>query len=246
ITLSDLNMPNSTRIDGNVGSNGNISLSNSGTICGNATYGPGKSFTTANSGSLCPGYSAGAASLPFVLNPVDQGNAATVNDNGRIGVTGPDVLVPSAQTSWNAASRTLSLKNSATLTLTGNVYSFCELDINNNAQLIIGTRAPSAPPLKIYIDAPENCPGVSGAGSVTLRNGASISNLNVDPTTLQLYVVGSSQTATSVDFQNNFQEQIPMIIYAPQSSVSLENHTTIVGAIAAKTVSLQNNTGITY
>ena len=87
---------------------------------------------------------------------------------------------------------------------------------------------------------------MAGAGTVTLRNGASISNQNVDPTTLQLFVVGSSTTPTSVNFLNNFQETIPMIIYAPQSSVLLQNHTSIVGSIAAKTVSLQSNTGVVY
>jgi hypothetical protein len=246
ITLSDLTMPNSTRIDGNVGSNGNVSLTNTGTLCGNLTYGPGKTFSTENSGALCPGYVSGAATQPFVLNPVDQGNAATANDNGRIGLSGPDVVLDSPQTVWNSAARTLSLNNSSTLTLTGNVYSFCKLDINNNAQLIVAPRAPTAPPLKIYIDAPQNCPGVAGAGTVTLRNGSSISNLNTNPTTLELFVVGSSTTATSVNFENNFQEQIPMIIYAPQSTVLLQNHTSIIGAIAAKAVTLQNNTGVIY
>ena len=78
ISLEDFNMPNSSQIVGNTGSNGNISLSNSAEICGNATPGVGKSFTTSNSAHLCPGFSAVAATQPFVLNPVDQGIAPTL------------------------------------------------------------------------------------------------------------------------------------------------------------------------
>jgi len=83
----------------------------------------------------------------------------------------------------------LRLSGSSTLTLTGNVYSLCHLKLENNAQLIIGARDPTVP-LKIYIDAPENCPGVVNGGSVWLEHDSTIVNVNSDPTTLQLYPIG--------------------------------------------------------
>jgi hypothetical protein len=243
ISLDDLPLSNSARIEGNAGSNGDIALVNFAQICGNATPGPGNEFTAANSAGLCPGFVATPASEPFVLNPIDQGSIATVNDNSRIGVQ--DVFSKLHGVGWSLATRALTLDLGSTLTLTGNVYSFCSLQINNSSQLIIPPRDPAVP-LKIYIDSPENCPGVPNAGSVRLRNGGNIVNLNSDPTTVQLYVAGSSATSTSVRFENNFQTAVNMLIYAPQSQVTFENVTHIVGAVAAKSIVLGNNTEIRW
>jgi hypothetical protein len=241
ISLNDLNLPNSARIAGNAASNGNISVVNNGEICGNATYGPGKQFTTENLGHLCPGFTSEAASQPFVLNPVDQGDAATANNNAFIGAQ--DTWTRPDRISWDPTTRALRLQNGATLTLTGNVYSFCSLEIDNNSELQI---SPRSTPLKIYMDAPENCPGVSNAGSAILRNGGAIRNLNSDPATVQFYMMGSSTSETKLDYDNNFQTTVNMLIYAPQSSVSFENYTSITGAVAAKKVSLENNTSVIW
>jgi hypothetical protein len=155
-------------------------------------------------------------------------------------------MVNPLKITWNPATRYLKLDNLSSLTLTGDVYSFCSLTIDNNAQLMIAPRAPGRPPLKIFIDSPENCPGVPNAGSITYRNGASITNLNSDPTTAQVYLVGSPTTETSLSFDNNFDAQVNMLIYAPRSSVSFSNRTHIVGAVAAKSVRMDNNTTIVW
>jgi hypothetical protein len=244
ISNDDLTLSNNTRVVGNVASNGNISLQGSTQVCGHATYGPGKEFTAAGPGLQCPGFSNSAAEQPFVLNPVDQGSAATVNDNGRIGVQDP--FLPSIPSIWNPATRVLQLKQFSTLTLTGDIYSFCNLEIANTAQLLIGPRAAGRPPLKIFIDSPESCPGVANAGSVKLTQTGSIQNLNGDPTALRLYVRGSTQTSTSVQFLNSFSTNVNMLLYAPRSSVRMQNSTAITGAIAGKSVLLENNALVTW
>jgi hypothetical protein len=241
ISLEDLPITNSARVDGNIASNGSIQLTNSAEVCGNATPGPGKQFTTWNSAHLCPGFASAAATVPFVLNPIDQGNTGTVNNNNFIGVK--DVLTKVAGVLWNPVTRALRLSIGSTLTLTGNVYSFCSLEVDNNSQLIIAPRD-AAVPVKIYIDSPEHCPGVTNAGSVRLRNGGNLVNMNSDPTTVQLYVAGSATRDSAVDYDNNFQTAVNMVIYAPQSDVTLSNHTHFIGAVAAKSVVLQNNTEI--
>jgi Tfp pilus assembly protein PilX len=244
VSLDDFNLPNSSQIVGNTGSNGNISLSNNAEICGNATPGVGKQFTTSNAGHLCSGYTAVAATQPFVLNQVDQGNSSTVNNNGLIGVL--DAVTKPLGFHWNAVARTLQLTNGSTLTLTGDVYSFCSLEVDNNSQIVIAPRAPGRPPLKIFLDSPENCGG-AGKGSAVFRNGGAITNLNTDPTTLQLYVVGSNTIPSSISYENNFATtQLNVLIYAPLSTVSFNNHTSIVGAVAAKQVQMDNNTAITW
>ena len=150
-------------------SNGDIAITNNGRVCGNATPGPGESVSITNNGSMCTPSSTSPAAVPFNFPPVDQGSAATVNDNARItgaksGTGSPrDTCSGCGNISWNAATRVLQVANNATLTLTGDVYSFCSLTVQNNATLRI---APRTTPLRIYIDSPESCGGGAGMGSV--------------------------------------------------------------------------------
>lgn len=243
ISLTDLNLQNSARIAGDAGSNGNISLSNSAELCGNLTYGAGKRFTTANSSRQCPGYQTGPLAQPLVLNPVDTGPAG-VNDNARIGVQ--DSLTGALLgTVWDPSQRVLSLTNSAVLTLTGNVYRFCRLQLDTSSQLIIAARSAGQPPLKIYIDDPADCPGVSDPGSVRVRNNSTVLNLNTSATSLQLMVSGSPVASTSVEFSNNSSLKVPLVVYAPRSTVSLQNSAALEGAVAAKTLSMTNSASVT-
>ena len=249
VSLSGVDIGNSVRINGGLGSNGNIALRNTATVCGPATAGPGKTLSLFNSAGVCNGFSTQAAQQDFQMQPVDLADSATVNNNARISnaVAGTgmpaDACTSCDKISWNAATRSLVLDNNSTLTLSGDVYSFCKLEMNNSSQLLISPRDP-ATPLKIYIDKPETCG--AGTGSVTLRNNTGIVNLNSDPRTLQLYVAGSTSTATSVSFENSFDSSMIMVVYAPDSTVSMTNHLDIVGAVAAKSFQMQNNTSLTY
>jgi len=252
VSLSAVDIGNSVIVTGGgLGSNGNITLKNFAQVCGLTTPGPGKSLNIQNNAHVCSGYSTAAATTNFNMQPVDQGNAATVNDNDRIGnppsSTSADPCSSCSSITWSPSSRVLRLANNATLTLGGNVYSFCRLDLSNTAQLKIATRLPGTA-VRIYIDSPENCGGGSGIGSVSVANNSSIVNLNTDPTTLQLYVVGSPTVATSVDFSNGvtLPTDLLMAIYAPFSTVTLRNNVGLTGAIAARSLVMQNNATLTY
>ena len=129
------------------------------------------------------------------------------------------------------------------MTLSGNVYNFCQLELHNSAQLIVAPRAPNTP-LKIYLDTPESCG--TGLGSAVFRNNSGIVNLNADPTTLQLRVAGSATAASSVSFENSFDSTMIMAVYAPNSTVTVQNNLSLVGALAGKQVHMQNNSQLTY
>jgi Tfp pilus assembly protein PilX len=251
VSLTALDVGNNVDITGGLGTNGNILLKNYAQVCGNTTPGPGKSLSIQNSASVCNGYSVSPTTTPFNLQPVDQGNAPTVNDNGRIGDppagTSADPCSSCGNISWDPSTRILSLRQNSTLTLGGNVYSFCRLDLDNTAQLKIAARALGTS-VRIYMDSPENCGGGSGMGSVSVRNDSAIVNMNTIPTTLQLYVVGSPSIATSVDLANGvtLETDLVMAIYAPYSTVTMRNNTRLVGAIAARSLVLQNNATLTY
>jgi hypothetical protein len=251
VSLTALTVGNNVDISGGLGTNGSILLKNFAQVCGDATPGPGKALTIQNNAHVCGGYSVSPATTPFNLQPIDQGNAPTDNDNSRIGnppgLTSLDPCTTCGSIDWNPATRVLNLRNNATLTLGGNIYSFCRLDLDNSSQLKIAARAPGTS-VRIYIDSPENCGGGSGMGSVSVRNDAAIVNMNTDPTTLQLYVVGSPDKATTVDFSNgiDFATGMVMAIYAPYSTVTMSNNVSLTGAIAARSLVLQNNASLTY
>jgi hypothetical protein len=249
ISLSSVDVGNSVQINGGLGSNGNISLRNSAEVCGPATPGPGKTLSLFNSANVCGGFSTTPAQQDFQLQPVDLADSATVNDDARLtaAITGTgtpaDTCTSCDKISWNPTTRSLVLNNNATLTLSGGVYNFCNFEMNNSSQLIVAARDPNTP-LKIFIDSPENCG--AGSGSVRLRNNTGIVNLNSDPTTLQLHVAGSPTAATSVSFENSFSRSMIMAVYAPSSTISMTNNLHLVGALAGKSLQLQNNTSLTY
>ena len=239
------------KIISDVASNEDVIIDNNGEICGNVTYGPPPArFQRApNAIWRCPNTTATRASSRFLLNPVDGTSARTNNNNRRIGVED----VKTGSVSWDPNTRDLKLDNFSTLTLTGDVYSFCHLQVSNGAELIIASRAAGRPPLRIFIDKPENCnSSIQDRGSVTVDNGASLTNLNSGAATLQMYVVGSPSISTFVRFENNAgTSQNPsgsqrMIVYAPYSTVSVLNNGNFIGAVAAKQVSVKNNGRITF
>ena len=232
-----------------MGSNGDILLRNSAYVCGNVTPGPGKSVQIRNSASICPSGSTTPAQQSFNLQPVDQGDAPTNNDNARIGSPPqPTALDPCTDCSgidWDPSTRMLSLRNNSTLTLGGSVYSFCGIEIENTAQLKIPAR-PLGTGIRIFIDSPDQCGG-AGTGSVSVRNSATILNLNADPTTFQLYLLGSSSIPTHVAFDGiEFASDLVMAVYAPFSTIRIKGDSHLSGAIASKSIDLQNSARITY
>ena len=80
-----------------------------------------------------------------------------------------------------------------------------------------------------------------------MRNSATILNLNADPTTFQLYLVGSSSIATQVAFDGiDFASDLVMAVYAPYSTIRIKGDSHLSGAIASKSIDLQNSAQITY
>jgi type II secretory pathway pseudopilin PulG len=247
-SLNSVDFGNSARVVGGLASNGNVTLRNSVEICGPITPGPGKTLTLDNSASVC-GFSTAPAEQDFQLQPVDLEGSTAVNDDGRIsaavsGTGSPaDACTSCDKIEWDPASRVLKLRNNSTLTLSGNLYNFCQLELHNSAQLIVAPRAPDSP-LKIYIDTPESCG--TGLGSAVFRNNSGMVNLNTDPTTLQLRVAGSPTAASGVSFENSFDSTMIMAVYAPNSTITMQNNLSLIGALAGKQVHMQNNTQLTY
>jgi Tfp pilus assembly protein PilX len=240
---------NNAIIAGGIGSNGNITFGTNAEVCGPVTWGPGKTMNQGNNFSQCAGAPAPAmATQPFAFQPVDMTGANATNDNGRLtglNGTGKDICGASSSCSrvlWDAGTRVLTIQNNGVLTLTGNVYSLCRLEIQTGGQLKISARTT---PLYLYIDTPESCGTGTGMGSAVLEG--SVLNVNANPATFVLLVAGSATKATSVTISDNVKAaEAPMAIYAPNSTVDFKNNLDWKGALIAKTISIKNNANITY
>ncbi len=238
-SLNDLTLNSNTEIGspeiaGHAASNGNITLDSNSMICGNATPGPGHQVVLRSNADICEGYSTAPATEPFTL-PLPP--LPTQFDNARICATGGDPCTPSADVSWDSTTRRLSLNSNSVVTLGGSVYGLCQLRLDSNSQLRVATGAT----VQIYFLPASQCGSVTE--SIRLDSNSRIVNSSGDPTRLQVYVMGSG----AVNFNSNFQNSnLPMLLYAPNSTVSFNSNVNIVGSVAANRVSLDSNASIQY
>lgn len=247
-SLQSISMNSNAYIEGSVrtnqsltfGSGANVRCMTDGLLpaLGDATSGPG--YPAPSDARVCGTNT--SAPQTFTLPPV--GNEPAVNDNARICAAGGDVCT-NGPISWSASTRRLSLDSDATLTLGGNVYTFCNLSLNSNSRLIIPAKPPGSPPVRIYIDRPEDCTG-SPRGSISLDSNTTILNQTGDPTMLQIYVQGSPTINTTVSFNSNSASPFPLVIYAPQSAVSFNSNSYLLGAVAGRSVSFDSNAFVKY
>src|SRR3954454_3127533 len=113
---------------------------------------------------------------PFSFSPVNQRPTNSTNDNGRIGTLDP--WTSPSDISWNPTTRVLTMSKTSTVTLSGDIYSFCRIQLSGSATIRIAARSATQLPLRIYMDTPENCGGAAGMGSVGLSQSAAFQNLN--------------------------------------------------------------------
>ena len=251
-TQNSIDMKNNAQVSGGLASNGNITLKNNADVCGPITAGVGKKYSAGNNTTVCFGYSTAPATTPFVFQPVDQGNTRTVNDNVRItralagSSTTPKDTCSGCSKITLDANRVLTVNSGGSLTLTGDTYNFCKLNLNGGT-INIPARTTA---LKIFIDTPENCSAVGPtAGSVYFKSNSEFNNLGANPGLVALFVAGSASKATTVELSSNDSSSsadISLAIYAPNSSVDYANNLKFIGALVSKSLALKNNAQLTY
>jgi Tfp pilus assembly protein PilX len=225
----DLVLHNTATITGSAGSNGNISIFESAVICGDIFL--GGTLTKDRQTSQCPGYGVTKTTEP-ALSPV---KTPRINDIGRFGTTDPWTDPGNIQ--WSPSTRVLKMFGQSTLTLTGQDYKICQLEMSEGSELIIPD---DGTPVRIFIDSPENCGGTNG--SVSMINTSEIVNPSGNPTLAQIYLVGSTSKATTAGFYNK--RDVSMTLYAPRSTITLDNPNTIRGAVSGDQVAISNSSQI--
>jgi hypothetical protein len=196
----------------------------------------------------CAGDVEAPVAQPFVFVPVDMTGPNASNNNNRLfnmknGGAPADSCTNCNKVLWDNANRVLTVQNGGVVTLSGDVYALCRLDIQGNGQLKISARTT---PLFMYIDSPQSCGNGAGEGSVNLAG--QVLNVNTDPATFVLMVAGSPTVNTVVNIEDNAVTKLnaPMAIYAPNSTVEYQNNLDWKGALVAKTIIIKNNANIDY
>jgi Tfp pilus assembly protein PilX len=250
VVRDSVDMKNNATINGHIGSNGTITFKNNATICGNVLSGPGSvsppKFGT--NPTRCPGDQTGRAAEPYSLQPVDLSPVKpTGSDNDRLTnmkasppVSPQDTCAGCNKIAWNPSTKVLTVDSGGTLTLSGDRYLFCRLEVKSSGVIQIPYRTS---PLRIFIDTPEACGGTSGMGSV-IWDGQLV-NLYSPPHAMLIAVAGSSSKSTLVDLPTN-DATSPIGIYAPNSTVNMKNNVQFTGAVIAKSLTLMNNAHFTW
>ena len=99
------------------------------------------------------------------LPPVNQGDVATNNSNGRFFTQDP---YTGGAPTWNPTTRELSLSSNKTLTLGGSNYSFCKLTMSRNSSIFVTAGAT----VRLYFDSPEHCGYPSGTTQLSVNSNA--------------------------------------------------------------------------
>lgn len=240
-----------------VATNGELTLD--GELCGTATVGIGKKeplsgeyFTDIE----CTAAGGEPEEAEIDLPPVNQGTAATENDNGRLF----SLDTPSSKNA-NAACfngyngkgkpdkscgpRELRIDSNNSVTLHGAVYSLCKLTLASNTSLFVAPGAKT----KIYFDSPEACgydePPVM---QLDLSSNAAITPQSGSAADLALLFVGSKEIATELILSSNSSVNVDctqnFVVYGPYTDIELASNTSFCGAMAGKTVNVNSESEI--
>jgi len=258
-TANGITMDSNAEIHAAAATNGNINMSSNAKQCGQASVGIGRQMLlNGNAGYFsdpnCNSPTSTVNQQQLTLPAVNQGDAATNNDNGRL--FGQDLVSGNKsdacfnghdgnnQADNGCGARELYIKNNSAVTLTGGTYSFCKLTMRSNSSLYISAGHTVA----IYFDSPEACGQASGVVQLDMESNtritstdghaANVSMLFVGSSSRQTWISLSSNTAVGTTCQQNF------VIYAPLSDVEMNSNSTYCGALGAKSLHLDSNADI--
>jgi hypothetical protein len=258
LSLEDMTLDSNSAIHTGTATNGNLELSGNAKQCGQASVGIGKEMSLENNAAYyadikCKTSSSTVLQQELTLPLVEQGDAATNNDNGRF-FAEDTVSGNLGHACWNGykangsagscGARELKVEHNSSVTLGGSVYSFCKLTLLSNSALYIA----SGEAATIYFDSPENCGYSSTTTQLDLRSNSRITAASGKSLSLAMLFVGSDSIDTQIQLNSNTSVNGPceqnFVIYAPRSDVDLDSNSKFCGAIAGRSVHLDSNSEI--
>ena len=254
LAINGIKVKNSAYIGGALGSNGQIDLGNNSYISEGIQLGTASSPPpTLGNGSTLGGPVTYRSEIDgaFVLAPVDMGNTATVNDNGRIS-SGQDTGSKITYTNTAASPRSLSLGNNGSITLGGGTYNFCKVSTGNGSPINIAAGAK----VRFFLDSPDRAGSgcipsgqtaaqarSNGWGGMSLGQNANFNNPG-SSLNFQIYMYGYANGTHMVEFNNS--SAMNAAIYAPTSELIWKNSAGVTGGVAASKVEFKNSATFTW
>lgn len=238
IGQSEITVEGSPRIETDIGTNGSIHSNGTPTICGNLRHGIEQEAPVPS----CEGeVSEEEKNLPAITPPE---NLETENDNCRVSETCSgekagkiDVYSKQLTTKnpWEEP-RTINIASQQTLTMGGENYFLCELNVQGKLYIPAGANP------QIFIDTPEHCGLASRAQQVYVGAGGVIESdsFNPDQGTYEIpgiYVLGNG----SVKLVGTPSTTNEVMIYAPYSEIDLGGNAEWNGMLAGETMKVHGN-----
>jgi len=259
LSYEDMSLDSNAVIHTGTATNGYLRLKSNAKQCGPASVGIGKKLETSanaqyHSNSSCTSPSSTYLQQELTLPRVEQGDAATKNDNYRLFAL-DKISGTKADACWNGKTgegksttacraRELRVDNNSAVTLGGKIYSFCKLTLRSNSALYIESGANTT----IYFDSPEACGQSSGVYQLDLQSNSRITSASGDPVTIAMLFVGSETKQTRILLNSNTEVDGPceqnFVIYAPLSDITLNSNSKFCGAIAGKSIHMDSNAHI--
>ncbi len=244
IGKDDIRIPGNPHIRVNIGTNGDIETSGkSWEICGNARHGSGKEGPDEEELS-CEGEAVERnVELPSVSSFIPE-NIETENSNYRLEEcvaknepTGCELDSFSGNGSWDPVTRSIKLTGHSTLTLGGEDYWLCQLTISGGSHLIMSDEAHA----RLFFDTPENC-GISGP-QISVSGNSSMEATGNEPLLgsfdmIGLYLLGGSGSTVDLGGTSGTND---MMLYAPDSAITMHGNATYKGVIAGETLEIKGN-----
>lgn len=244
IGREDIRLGSNADIRVPVGTNGSLHMDSNATVCGNIRHGVGESLTMDSNSGQCAGYTVTEADrdLP-ALSEAKRTSLATNNSNNRF--FSLDTRTGGSSVSWDSSTRTLNLGGNGTLTMGGTDYFICRLVLDSNSGIIMASGAS----VRIYFDTPEACGLSAGTIQLEMKSNSYITSTGYDPSQglyqmPGLYMFGSPNRATRVEFDSNTAVSNEFILYAPYSDVRFDSNSTFIGAMAANSFDVASNARI--
>jgi hypothetical protein len=252
IGLNSILLDANADITADTATNGDINMLSNSDLCGDAQVGLGHAINlSGNAQHSCGIEQQGSVTLPSV----NQGDVRTNNDNTNFFASTPiggqksrvcwNGFDGNGQASTNCGSRELVITHNSDLTLPSGNYSFCRLQLLQNAAVYIASGAT----VRIYFDSPEACGYGSGVKQLELDSNTQIRPNGGGAVDVALLFVGSETRSTVIDLASNTVAQgaceQDFVIYAPRTDLVMKSDSYYCGALAAKTIHINSNSTIT-
>ncbi len=254
VGLKSVTMSGNASVTGSAASNGTVSQTGNANSQG-IILGPGGTYTHSGHGS---GGTVSKLTSPIVLDPVNPGTSnqtslaacptrqqagyPSCNDDYRItnGLAKTPVSPydqSSGNVTFNATTRVLSMSGNSSLTLGGGLYNFCNVSMSGGATLTLASGVMT----EVFVDSPDD-PGsgcASGTGNLNMSGGSSWINSSDNPLAMQFYVYGLNNGSGTVTLSGG--ANMYGVVYAPQSQATLSGNGTLIGGLAAQSVTISGN-----